>query len=209
MGIALAGATVDPLKAVALNNNHYVNKKFGLILEKPDTWQFLSYNDFGKLKSVQLLSDEYEESKEETWEALTDPIVSIAKYDLTDERYKCRLSPAVNIWINHKSELADLEYDSFRDIAEQSFAGVQEVFRGFEVVQDITPASLSQCEAYETKSRFLYVNTECNKSVTCEMWSFLVDHGDHFYGFNMIDSEEANEVEKKTFNEFIKTVKLI
>lgn len=74
------------------------------------------------------------------------------------------------------------------------------------ILTDLTDPEIPD---YETKSRFLYVNTECNKSVTCEMWSFLVDHGGHFYGFNMIDSEEANEVEKKTFNEFIKTVKLI
>jgi len=204
LGIALAGAAVDPLKAVALNNNYYANKKFGLILEKPDTWEFISYKDFGKLKSVQLLSEEYEERKEETWEVLTDPILIIAKYSLADDRYKYKLSPAINIWIHHKSGFESC----FRDIAEQSFAGIQEVFKDFEVLQDITPASFSNCEAYETKSRFLYVNTEYNKSVTCEMWSFLVDHGDHFYGFNMIDSIEAKENEKKTFEQFIKTIKL-
>jgi len=82
------------------------------------------------------------------------------------------------------------------------------VFRNFEVIQDVTPASLSQCEAYETKSRFLYVNTECKKSVTCEMWSFLADHGDHFYSFNMIDSAEADENEREAFEKFLGTVKL-
>ena len=31
--IALAGLAIDPLKAVAVNNNLYVNKKLGIIFE--------------------------------------------------------------------------------------------------------------------------------------------------------------------------------
>jgi len=104
-GMALAGTMIDPLKAIGFNKNYYVNKKFGLILEKPEGWNILSYKDFGKLKSVQLLSEQYEESKDEVWETLTDPVLSIAKYALEDKRYECELSPAIHVWITHKSEV--------------------------------------------------------------------------------------------------------
>jgi hypothetical protein len=33
--ISLAGLATDPLKAVATNNNIYVNKKLGILFEKP------------------------------------------------------------------------------------------------------------------------------------------------------------------------------
>ena len=208
IGLALAGTTIDPLKAIAINQNYYVNKKFGLILEKPDNWDFVSHKDFGKLKEVQLLSDDYEPIKDEVWEELTDPILTIAKYGLNDDRYKCKFSPAINIWINQKTEIEEDLYDSFREIAEESFIGIQQIIKDFEVIQDVTPCVISNSEAYETKSRWLYVNTECNISVTCDMWSFLVDHGDHYYGINMIDSKDIGENENGTFDEFIKTVKL-
>lgn len=35
---ALVGLIDHPLKRVATNNNYYVNKQFGIILEKPDTF---------------------------------------------------------------------------------------------------------------------------------------------------------------------------
>jgi len=41
-----------------------------------------------------------------------------------------------------------------------------------------------------------------------KVWSLLVDHGDHFYGINMIDSEQVQEIETETFQKFIKTIKL-
>jgi len=165
MGLALAGTSADPLKAIAFNQNYYVNKKFGLILEKPDNWDFISHKDFGKLKEVQLLSHDFELMKDEVWEILTDPILTIAKYDMEDDQYKCKFSPAINIWINHKSELEEYQHDSFRQIAEDSFFGIQQIIKDFKVVQDITPTRLSNSEAYETKSTWLYVNTACDISV--------------------------------------------
>lgn len=208
VGLALAGTTVDPLKAIAFNQNYYVNKKFGLILEKPDGWNFISYKDFGKLKEVQLLADDFEPFKDEVWETLTDPVLTIAKYGLNDERYKCKFSPAINIWINHKTEIEEDQYGSFKEIAHESFIGIQQIIKDLEVIQDVTPAVISNSEAYETKSKWLYVNTECNISMRCDMWSFLVDHGDHYYGINMIDSQENQEIETENFQKFIKTVKL-
>jgi hypothetical protein len=208
VGLALAGVSIDPLKAVALNQNYYVNKKFGLMLEKPNDWDFISHHEFDNLKEVQLLSDDFEPIKVEAWEELTDPILCIAKYGTDKEEYKCKLSPAINIWVNHKSEVEDQGYESFLDLAEDSFIGMQQMFKELEVVQNVTPTLISGCEAFETKTQFLYVNTECNLSIKCEMWSFLVDHGDHYYSFNMIDSQQVNEVETKTFEEFVKTIKL-
>jgi hypothetical protein len=208
IGLALAGVVTNPLDAIAFNRNYYVNKKFGLILEKPDNWDFISHKDFGKLKEVQLLSEDYEPIKAEVWEDLTDPILVIAKYGLNDEKYKCKFSPAINIWVNHKSEIESDRYNSFKEIAEDSFLGIQQVFKNFEVVQGVTRTELSSCEAYETKSTLLYVNTECNISVTCHMWSFLVDHGDHYYGINMIDSHHVQEIETDAFQKFVRTIKL-
>ena len=79
---ALVGLTIDPLKAIAINSDNYVNKKFGILLTKPMNWDFVSIKDFGKLKKDQLLSDEFEPNKGDVWEELGDPVLVIAKYGL-------------------------------------------------------------------------------------------------------------------------------
>ena len=37
---ALVGLTIHPLKAIAINSDNYVNKKFGILLTKPSNWDF-------------------------------------------------------------------------------------------------------------------------------------------------------------------------
>lgn len=52
MSTALVGLAIDPLKAVAINSDNYVNKKFCILLTKPENWDFVSIKDFGKLKKT-------------------------------------------------------------------------------------------------------------------------------------------------------------
>ena len=47
-GIALIGTAFDPLKAVVINDNAYVNKKLGILFYKPNNWGFIAVKDFGK-----------------------------------------------------------------------------------------------------------------------------------------------------------------
>src|SRR5690349_9839498 len=89
---ALAGLAIDPLKSVTIDNDHYINKKFGILLTKPKGWDFVSIMDFGKLKQDQILSDEFEPNKEEVWKELGDPVLVIAKYGLHKSEYNDKFS---------------------------------------------------------------------------------------------------------------------
>ena len=44
--IALVGLATDPLKAVAVNDNVYVNKKLGILFHKPTTRISLNIKEF-------------------------------------------------------------------------------------------------------------------------------------------------------------------
>jgi hypothetical protein len=44
VGMALAGIVVDPLRAIAVNGNYYVNMRLGLGFEKPDGWRLEGHN---------------------------------------------------------------------------------------------------------------------------------------------------------------------
>ena len=104
---ALVGLTIHPLKAIAINSDNYVNKKFGIMLTKPPNWDFVSIKDFGKLKKDQLLSDEFEPNKGEVWEELGDPILVIAKYGLDKPEHNDKFSPAITVFINHKNDIVE------------------------------------------------------------------------------------------------------
>jgi hypothetical protein len=46
MAIAITGLTLDPFKAIAFNNDYYINKKFGFLLSKPATWDFVTAKEY-------------------------------------------------------------------------------------------------------------------------------------------------------------------
>jgi hypothetical protein len=41
-GLAIAGLVVNPLQAVITSNNVYVNKKLGILFQKPESWGFVN-----------------------------------------------------------------------------------------------------------------------------------------------------------------------
>src|SRR5690606_31511664 len=132
-GLALAGLVVDPRKAVAVNNNYYVNKKFGIMLEKPESWGFVAVKDYGRLLDEQILSDGFGVSKDDVRDILGEPAFIITKYwqDMPD--YKGKFSPTISAFINHKSEL-DFEYDSFEELIDLSGIGTSAILRDFEEI---------------------------------------------------------------------------
>ena len=86
--IALAGLVIDPLKAVAINDNVYVNKKLGILFHKPQDWGFIAIKDFGKIKNEQKIGEGLDKTAEEIWEELGDPICIATKYYQDKPEYK-------------------------------------------------------------------------------------------------------------------------
>jgi len=214
MGIALAGLTIDPLQAVAVNSNYYVNKKFGFMLIKPEGWDFVSIKDFGKLKADQLLSDEFEPNKDEVWQELGDPTLVIAKYGLDRPEYKDKFSPAITIFINHKDDIKEMYEDEdingdFESIAGMIVYGSSRLFKDYRTIRELESFELSKCNGFDSLWTFTFESLEYKKAWECQTWSIMVEKGDYIYAFNMIDSAEAGEVEEKTFKEFVESIKII
>lgn len=206
-GLALAGLVVDPLKAVAVNKNYYVNKKFGIILEKPDNWEFLAVKDFGKLFDEQILSNDYF-VKEEILEDLGEPAFLITKYWQDTPETKGKFSPTISAYINHKSELG-YEPKSFEEVIELSGYGTGMILKDFERKELVGPISISGCKAYISKATYLFEHIDLKNPVKTNLKVVMIEHNDHYYYLNMHDSEQVNENAQKEFEECIKTIKLI
>ncbi len=210
---ALVGLSIDPLKAVAVNSDNYVNRKFGILLTKPKNWDFVSIRDFGRLKKNQLLSDEFEPNKDEVWQELGEPVLVIAKYGLDRPEYQDKFSPAITVFINHKNDIIELYEDDyikgdFEKIVGMIAYGSEKIFKDYKTVRNISPYNLSECNGFDSEWTWTFNSQEHNKSWLCKTWSIIIEKGDYIYSFNMIDSEQAGEIEERIFKEFVRTIKI-
>ncbi|MDG1333957.1 MAG: hypothetical protein P8P74_16590 [Crocinitomicaceae bacterium] len=78
--LALAGASVSPVSAVATNDNYYINKRLGVLFQKPKNWGYVALADFGELKDKQIISNVSEEDQDELYELMGGPACIITKY---------------------------------------------------------------------------------------------------------------------------------
>ncbi len=214
MSIALAGLSIDPLKSIAVNSDNYVNKKFGFLLTKPKSWDFVSIKDFGKLKNDQLLSDDFEPNKDDVWQELGDPVLVIAKYGLDKSEYSDKFSPAITVFINHKNDIIDLYEDEYiqgdlEKIVGMVAYGSSRIFKDYTTIRNISPYNLSGCNGYDSEWTWTFESIEHKKNWHCKTWSIMVEKGDYIYSFNMIDSAQAGEIEDQNFKNFVETIKIV
>ncbi len=208
-GLAIIGLSIDPLKAVAVNKNYYVNKKFGIILEKPDTWDFVAIKDYGRLLSEQILPEEIEITKNEIFEELGQPAFIITKYWQDMPELKRKFSPTISAYINHKSEL-DFEYGSFEELIELSGIGTSTLLKDFTQTEVEGPFTISNCKAYIRKATYSFEHVELNgRSIHTNLKVVIIEHNDFYYYINMHDSDEVNENTQKEFDAFIETIRLV
>ena len=205
--IALAGLAVNPLQAVVTNDNVYVNRKLGILFEKPDLWNFVGVKDFGKLKHEQILGNDWEEDKDEVWEEIGDPICIVTKYPIDNPKYKGVFSPTMVLHITHKSELdTERSFQEHMDISEHNLT---EILTDFKVVKRYKPYLLSGCKFYENDSEYLFEHVELKKPVQTELKLLVAEHNDFYYYFNFHQSKEQNQIVHREIDAMKNSIKLI
>ncbi len=208
-GLALAGLTIDPLNAIAVNDNAYVNKKLGILFHKPKNWGFIAVKDFGKIKSEQIIGEGLEDSQEEIWEELGDPICIATKYYKDKPEYKGIFSPTITLNITPKEELEDLGHQTFEELMELSEFGTSMILKDFQVIKKYEPYFISNCKFYEYDAVYLFEHVEINKPLKVELKVLKTEHNGFYYDFNCHQSKAQNQLAFKEFEEFKKSIKLI
>ena len=167
--LALVGLTVDPLKAVVVNDNAYVNKKLGILFYKPQDWGFISVKDFGKLKSEQIIGEGIDLTTDEIWNELGDPICIATKYYQDRPEYKGLFSPTITLNITPKEDLEDLDYETFEELMEISAYGTSKILNNFREVNKYEPYFISNCKFYEYDTEYLFEHVELNEPIKVEL----------------------------------------
>jgi hypothetical protein len=207
--IALAGLAFDPLKAVAINDNVYVNKKLGVLFHKPLDWGFIAIKDFGKIKSEQVIGEGLDKTEEEIWEELGDPICITTKYYQDKPEYKGLFSPTITLNITPKEELEDLGCETFEDLMEMSAYGTSMILKEFRVTKRSDLYYISNCKFYEYDAEYMYEHIEINEPIKVELKVLKAEHNGFYYDFNCHQSKTQRQFADKEFEDFKKTIKLI
>lgn len=205
-GLALAGLMIDPLEAVSVNGNYYVNKRFGIILEKPDNWDFVSIKDFGRLFEDQLLPDV--NPKQEVMNVIGEPAFIITKYWQDTPDLKGKFSPTISAFINHESEL-DFEYDSFEELIELSGAGLKTVLKDFKTNAIEGPFLISGCKSYIRYASYLFEHIDLVSPIETNLKVVIIEHNDFYYFINMHDSHQVNENAQMEFDKCFESIRLV
>ena len=207
--IALTGLAIDPLKAVAINDNIYINKKLGILFEKPKDWGFIAVKDFGKIKSEQIIGHGLEETADEIWEELGDPVCIATKYYQDKPEYKGVFSPTITLNITPKHELEYLGYETFEELMEMSDVGVSRLLKDFKVVKYYDPIILNNVKFYESDAEYYFEHIEIDEPLKVELKVLKAEHNGFYYDFNCHQSKTQNQVADKEFEDFKWTIKLI
>ena len=212
-GLALAGLAVDPLKAVAVNENAYVNKKLGFLFYKPEDWGFIAVKDFGKLKSEQIIGEGLEETTEETteeiWNELGDPLCVITKYYQDKPEHKGVFSPTITLNITPKGELEQLGYQTFEELIDMSHYGISRILKDFLVTKSYPSYYISNCKFYEFDAEYMFEHVDINEPLKVELKVLKAEHNGLYYDFNCHQSKAQNQFADKEFEDFKKSIRLI
>ena len=208
-GLALAGLTIDPLMAVAINDNIYVNKKLGILFHKPKDWGFVSIKDFGKLKSEQIIGEGLDETTDEIWQELGDPICIVTKYYQDKPEFKGVFSPTITLNITPKEELEYLGYASFEELMQMSEFGTGRLLKDFKVVKRYEPILISDCKFYEYDAEYLFEHVEIHEPLKVELKVLKAEHNGFYYDFNCHQSKTQQQYGDKEFEAFKTTIKLV
>ena len=208
-GLALTGVVVNPLQSVIVNDDVYVNRKLGILFYKPIGWGFVAVKDFGKIKQEQILANGWDDSKDEVYEDLVDPICIATKYYEDIPENEKKFSPTITLNITHKSELIDLGYESFEELMELSLLGVSSLLKDFRVVRKYPSYELSGSKFYEYDAEYMFEHVDLVEPLKVELKVLKTEHNDYYYDFNCHQSTSQNQIASKEFEDFKKTIKLI
>ena len=199
---------INPLRAVSIQGDAYSNKKLGIYFEKPAGWEFVGVKEFGNIRDAQILENGWEDKKEEVWEELGDPICLATKYDQDLPENHGVFSPTVTLHVTHRSELGDVEFDSFEELIELTACGTAHLLKDFRIVKRYPIFFQSGCQFYEHDVEYLFEHIDLPKPIPAEIKVIKIEHNNLYYDFNCHQCKFQGEVAEREIEKLKKSIKL-
>lgn len=200
-GMTIGGIVFDPLHAIAVNGNYYVDMRLGLGFEKPDRWHFDSFKDFGSLLKGQVVEGVQPEDEEAFRKDQTSTLVAvISKYDLKHPSF----NPSITVFKNEEDR-ADL--GSLDEVIEEAVIGFSSILKGFTIISPPVPLQLSNCECIQMKSRWVFQHERIPPTVIDDE-ALVIDQNPILYTIHLYDAPSIGEVAQIEFVDFVRSLRI-
>ncbi|MDT0620859.1 hypothetical protein [Croceitalea vernalis] len=207
--IALAGLTIDPLRAVTTNNNFYVNRALGLAFYKPNNWHYVKVSDLVELKKKLSLADEWKDIEQYVWENTGEPICIIAKYDQNNPQNIGKYSPSIAVWAEPKSDYEEYNFEGLVQYSDTMASARMNYIKDSDLINKKYVSTNGNVSIIEYDLEYTLLHEELSKALRVQTKMVYAEHGSYYYCFDFVDCKEANQVEEDEFNRFREGINLI
>lgn len=175
-GAVIASAASNPLQAVIVRGDLYINRALGLAYKKPNGWYFVSMEAFADIKEKQQVIDS------ETSDILKDCDDPVAIMSQHHESSDITFSPSITIYVEN-FELH--EGEDLQELVSTLSDTYSKALVDYQFVERPKAISVSGCEASEYMSTFIH--QQDNKEALCRHRSIVVLREKQLYTVNMFD----------------------
>lgn len=207
--LALAEVHAGTLKAVGINKNAYVNRKLGILFQKPEGWQYVYVHDFGELKKRQKLSNRTKLSDDEIWEEMGDHICVITKYAPDKPEFHGIFSPTITVSATPEPEMFDRGIYGIQHLNELSADGTAKILKKFKRLKTYPVYTVSEVEFHEFDAEYLFEHVELERPLLVQLKTIRALSNGIYYDFNFHQSNQAQQTAEKEFADFKVSIRLL
>ena len=196
-GGSIAAAASNPLSAVVVDDDVYVNRKLGLAFSKPADWSYTSLRAFRELRN------DYEL-------ATSDPVL-VADFEeggmplaiISERSLRWEVSGSITVYV----EPLDLEpTDSVGSVLPGLIEYNREILRGFEIVEQPKLHKLSNVDSVEYVAEFFY-DRKWRRPILCRNRSVYSFRAPFIYTFHMMDMPSKGIDRGVEFDAFVESIR--
>lgn len=197
-GATIAAIAADPLQSIVLTDDLYINRVLGIAFSKPEGWRFLSMQDFGKLKTCQILKDD--EICKELLNA-QEPFAVIVKSDL---EYPEQIDACITLYAE---DFPLLKNEKLVELVPQFESVLQRALKSYSHFGDAKELLISNCESVEYFANFQF---ETNKiSFPARNRCLITSRDRQLFTFNMFDYPANGISAQNEYDRFVESLRYV
>lgn len=201
-------AAASPASAIAISDNHYINRRLGIAFTKPNKWVFAGIQQMANVKAGQILDLDDPELSQLIVEHTELPILTVSKGEVrADSHY---FTPGATVYLDRITPEAKLEHENLSTV-ENLQADAETcctVLNGFHLLSDVCIMRVSACPAAQYVASFTFEH-ENMKPTPVRMRTLVIDQGTASYTLRMYDSPYLGGEMAFDYSPFIESIRMV
>lgn len=209
-GAGIAAVATRPSSAIAIADDHYINRKLGIAFQKPKGWIFASIEEMGELKAGQLLDlDDVVGLSQEILASAELPILTISRDGISTAAD--RFTPGITVYLDRLGSEATDEGHNTVDSTDRYIADVgfcANVLKEFHVTSARQVRKISACDAMEYEASFVFEHKNMQPTPV-RMKTLAIDQTTALYTIRMYDAPHAVGDFEFDYSPFIGSIRMV